>query len=177
METNTLIALGIGAVALFFGRKLLWLVVAVAGFLVGFLLLPELVPAVQEWSQGVRIGIGVVLGLILALVARTLTKFGAAILGFIFASTFAVPIVNGLELTQDLTDQTRLFVAVGAGLLGALLAYLLLDPAIIVLTSVWGATQMMRTASEQWELAAGWYGLILAALVALGLFVQFRSKY
>lgn len=176
METSTLVALAIGAVALFLGRRLLWLVVAVAGFLVGFLLLPELIPAVDDWSQGVRIGVGVALGLLLAIVARTLTKFGAAILGFIFASTFAVPIVNGLELTQDIGDQTRLIVAVGTGLLGALIAYLLVDPAIIVLTSVWGATQMMRTASEQWELDPGWYGLILAGLVALGLFVQFRSK-
>ena len=177
METSTLVALGAGALALFFGRKLLWLVVAILGFLVGYLLLPELIPAVEGWSSGVRIGIGIALGLVLALLSRTLTKFGAAILGFIFAATFAVPIVSGLDLTQDLSDQTRLFVAVGAGLLGALIAYVLVDPAIIALTAVWGATQMMRTATEQWEPAAGWYGLILAGLVALGLFVQFRGKY
>jgi hypothetical protein len=175
MDMTTLIALGAGVLALFAGRRLLWLVVAAAGFLLGYLL-PELIPATADWSDAVRIGIGVVLALLLALAARTLTQLGAAILGFLLASTFALPIVNGLELVGDASDTTQLVVAVGVGLIGAIVAALLLDPAFVVLTALWGGTQVMRTASAEWEVPPGWYGLILAGLVAAGVVVQFKSR-
>lgn len=176
MELETLVALATGAVALYFGRRVLWLAVAALGFLVGFLILPELFAPAAEWSEGVRIGVGAALGVVLAVMARTVTKFVAAIFGFIFAATFAVPLVEGLELVSRLSGGSQLLVVVGTGLVGAVIAYVMVDPALIVLTALWGGTQMMRVASTEWDVPPGWYGLVLAALVGTGLYVQFKHR-
>ena len=84
----------IGAGLLFFGRKVFWLFVAGAGFVVGLTLANRLLQS-PEWV-GVIIGLGI--GLLAALLAVFLQRFALGLAGFLaggyLALQFLVPLFH-----------------------------------------------------------------------------------
>jgi hypothetical protein len=76
----------IGAVILFFGRKLFWLCVAAVGFAAGVEIAPHLV---HEPSPLLALTVALVLGLIGALLALFLQKVAIAVLGFLAGGKLA----------------------------------------------------------------------------------------
>src|SRR5438094_3209652 len=79
----------IGAVILFFGRKLFWLCVAAVGFAAGF----DVAAYFHEPSVALQLAIALVLGFVGALLAMFLQKLAIGIAGFLAGGKLAVALV------------------------------------------------------------------------------------
>lgn len=152
----------LGAIVLFFGRSLYWLFVGIVGFLLGMQLADATLAAQEPW---VRVLIAVAAGVVGALLAIVAHRLVFATAGF-FAGGYLAIAAAGL-----LTDgNTAVWFLVG-GVVGAILAALLLDWAIIILSSLVGAGAIVAAI----QLAPALDAIIYLVLVALGVFVQARS--
>src|SRR6266481_5969178 len=123
----------IGAVILFFGRKLFWLCVAAVGFAAGVEIAPHLV---HEPSPLLSLTIALVLGLIRALLALFLQKIAIAVLGFLAGGKLAGAIAAAF-FVHYAQHSTIIFVI--GGIIGAILLLVLFDWALIVLSAFIGA--------------------------------------
>jgi len=81
----------IGAVILFFGRKLFWLCVAAVGFAAGVEVAPHLV---HDPSAILSLSVAIVFGFIGALLALFLQKVAIAVAGFLAGGKLALAIVT-----------------------------------------------------------------------------------
>src|SRR5438552_15804629 len=77
----------IGAVILFFGRKLFWLCVAAVGFAAGVEVAPHLI---HEPSAVLQLSVAIVFGFIGALLAMFLQKVAIAVAGFLAGGKLAM---------------------------------------------------------------------------------------
>ena len=139
METQQLIhdpsvalpGIVLGLVLLVFGRRLFWLFVGVTGFLFGLELASALLGDLPRWLQlAAALGLGLI-GVLVALFAQRLAFvlvgiYGGAYLAVVFARA------AGIEVEP-------LWLALPGGLGGGILAALLTDWVIIVLSSLVGA--------------------------------------
>jgi predicted neutral ceramidase superfamily lipid hydrolase len=152
----------LGLILLVFGLKLFWLFVAVAGFLSGMLFGDLLLPDQAQWIRLlVAVGAGV-LGALLAVLAQ---RVAFALAGFYGGAYLA------LILAQSLGGEGRsMLLFVVAGVIGAIIATLIMDRAIIVISSLVGAGVVV----EALPLGQGVRILIFMALVAAGILVQER---
>jgi len=123
----------IGAVILFFGRKLFWLCVAAVGFAAGVEIAPHLV---HEPSPLLALTVALVLGLIGALLALFLQKIAIAVLGFLAGGKLAGAIAAAF-FVHYAQYSTIIFLA--GGFVGAILLLALFDWALIVVSSLIGA--------------------------------------
>src|SRR5258707_10098948 len=85
----------IGAVVLFFGRKLFWLCVAAIGFAAGVELAPHFV---SDPTPLLQLTIALVLGFVGALLAIVLQKVAIGILGFATGGKLAVALAASYTL-------------------------------------------------------------------------------
>ena len=113
----------LGLVLLFFGRKLYWAFIAIAGFLVGMELANEYLADKDQW---IRIAAAVGAGLVGAIVGVFLQRLAFAIGGFFAGGYLAVRIVEHLNLQGD----HHIPMIIG-GVAGAIVAALVMDWAII----------------------------------------------
>ena len=123
----------IGAVILFFGRKLFWLCVAAIGFAAGVELAPHLV---HEPSALLSLTIAILLGIIGALLAVFLQKIAIGVLGFLAGGKLAGAIAAAF-FVHYAQHSTIIFVI--GGIIGAVLLLVLFDWALIVVSSLIGA--------------------------------------
>ena len=123
----------IGAVVLFFGRKLFWLCVAAIGFAAGVELAPHLV---HEPSALLSLTIALLLGIIGALLAVFLQKIAIAVLGFLAGGKLAGAIAAAF-FVHYAQHSTIIFVV--GGIIGAILLLVLFDWALIFVSSLIGA--------------------------------------
>lgn len=159
---NPLIDLVAGAVLLLLGRKLFWIFVAIAGFYLGFEVARSLAGEQPAWVLW-TIAIGA--GLIGAVLAMLLQRVGFALGGFYAGGYIALLAV---ERFAPGTIGVAAFVV--GGVIGAVLAALLMDWAIIVLSSLVGAALVVPALGLQPLASAAVY----AVLLAVGIVVQAR---
>ena len=107
-------------VLLFFGRKLFWFFVGIAGFLYGYGIVTQYFPSL---SWVISILIGTACGVVCALVAPYFERFLVAIAGFIAGSYAALWLFA--RLAPPGAGETWI-VYIAGGILGFLLAWLLL---------------------------------------------------
>ncbi len=150
-----------GVVLLVLGWKLFWLFVGVVGFAAG-LQAAQLVFGPQPfwvlWAAGLVCG---VIGAILALFFQ---KLAIGIGGFVAGSTIA------LHLTLMMGYHPGALVALIGGVVGVVALYLLFDWALIILSSVAGATFIIEALGRH----APYAPVLSAALVAAGVIFQAR---
>jgi hypothetical protein len=158
----SIVALLLGVLLLLAGRTLYWAFVAVAGFLVGWELAGELL---AEQPEAVRVLAAVVGGVIGALVGMLLQRVAFAVGGLFAGGYLGLALARGMELPGE----PLVWFAVGA-VLGAIVAAIVMDWAIIVLSSLAGAAAIV----DQFDLSASAAGLLLVALAAVGIVVQGR---
>jgi hypothetical protein len=153
----------LGTLLLLFGRQLFWAVVAVAGFLVGVEMATVVLEAQPVWVQ-ILAGVGVgVLGAIVAVIAQ---RLGFALLGF-----FAVGYLSMIA-GESLAPQSNLLVwFVIGGIAGAIVAAIVMDRALIVLSSLIGAAAII----SDLKLSPLLVLLVFIGLVVLGVVFQSRS--
>lgn len=151
----------LGAVVLFFGRRLYWLVIGVLGFLVGVQLTGQLLAETQLVVQLLAAVAAGVVGAVLAIMFQRIAfavggLFAGAYLAHGFAASFGAH-----------PDIQLIWLAIG-GVAGAVIAALVMDWAIIALTSLVGAGAIVNTL----VLPDGIVALLLVVLAALGIAVQ-----
>jgi uncharacterized membrane protein YeaQ/YmgE (transglycosylase-associated protein family) len=155
----------IGAVILFFGRKLFWLCVAAVGFAAGVEIAPHLV---QEPSPLLALTVALVLGLIGALLALFLQKIAIAVLGFLTGGKLAGAIAAAF-FVQYAEHSTIIFVI--GGIIGAVLLLVLFDWALIVVSSLVGAHLIQSSI----VLPPSGSTIVFIGLAVLGVLVQATS--
>src|SRR6266705_3131689 len=155
----------IGAVILFFGRKLFWLCVAAVGFAAGVEIAPHLV---QEPSPLLALTVALVLGLIGALLALFLQKIAIAVLGFLAGGKLAGAIAAAFFVHYA---QYSTFIFVIGGLIGAVLLLVLFDWALIVVSALIGA-HLIQSAIV---LPSSGSTIVFIGLAIIGILVQAAS--
>jgi Domain of unknown function (DUF4203) len=161
-----IVALLAGLALLLFGRRLFWLFVAVIGFMAGWHL------ALGGWREspgGGRLLVALfagLLGLVLALVAQ---KLAVALAGF-FIGAYLVASLLGWQFQALRPGQ--LLVLVVCGVVAAVVALLLFDIALILYSSVAGASLILD--GIHLRLGANARLLVLVLLAAFGAAVQAR---
>lgn len=158
--TNPIVDIVAGAVLLVLGRRLFWLFVAIAGFYFGFEVARALAAEQPAWLFW-TIAIGA--GLIGAVLAMLLQRVGFALGGF-YAGGY-IALVAAERFAPGTIGVAAFLVG---GVIGAVLATLLMDWAIIVLSCLVGAALVVPALGLQ-PLASA---LVYAGLVAVGIVVQ-----
>ena len=151
----------LGVLLLVLGWKFFWLFVGVVGFAAGLQAAPIVFgpqPFWMLWAAGLMCGI---IGAILALFFQHLA---IAIGGFVAGSTIALHLMLMLGY-----EPGALIVLIG-GAVGAVALYLLFDWALIILSSVVGATFIIDALGWQFPYAS----VLLMALIAAGVVFQAR---
>jgi hypothetical protein len=155
-----------GGLLIAFGRKLFWLYVALLGFATGLSMSARLFHVQPEWQQLV---IGIVFGIVGALLAYFFQEIAVAVAGFLggayVASSLLAVFVNNPAQNGDLLAWGLFLVG---GIIGAMLAIMLFDWALIILTSLAGALLVMEGLNL--PMPAGW--LIAFVLFAIGIILQ-----
>jgi hypothetical protein len=153
----------VGLAVLFFGRRLFWLFVGGIGFIVGFDIANQVLQGQSPW---LILLIAVVVGVLGAIVSIFLQRIVIGIAGFFSGGYF----LSALAMTQlhDKTELTHWIAFVVGGIIGAMLIMLLLNPALIFLSSLVGATAVAQNVSLNQSQQA----LLFFVLLILGIIVQ-----
>ena len=159
----------IGAVILFFGRKLFWLCVAAVGFAAGVEIAPHLV---HEPSPLLALAVALVLGLIGALLALFLQKVAVAVLGFLAGGKLAGSIAAAF-FVHYAQYSTVIFVI--GGVVGAILLLVLFDWALIVVSSLIGAHLIQSAIQGVLPLPTSGSTIVFVGLAVVGILVQAAS--
>ena len=152
----------IGAVILFFGRRIFWLCVAAVGFAAGMQVAPHLM---HEPTPVLQLSIAIVFGFIGALLALFLQKIAIAIAGFLAGGKLAMALVAAF-IAEGARYPGIAFVI--GGIIGAILLLALFDWALIVMSSVVGAYLIGQTIVLPQTGAT----ILFIALAAIGIVVQ-----
>lgn len=161
---STIVILVLGALLLVFGRKLFWLFVAAAGFVIGFTYAPGILGVQSENSALV---VGLMCGVVCGVIALFIQKIAISAAGFAATGFLAM---NYSEAIFHLTGDLRWIVFVAAGILGALLVHWVFDWTLIVVSSFVGATLIAQGIHSQ---NVYWLVVLLAAL---GIVIQARMR-
>ncbi len=153
----------IGAALLLFGRKLFWLFVGCIGFIVGAEFAGEVLQGQPEWLI-LLIALGV--GLLGAIVSVFLQRVLVGIAGF-FAGGYCLSTLATAMLHTKYEGMPWIAYVAG-GMFGAILIIALLEPALIVISSLAGATAV----SQNIPLDASAKTVILIVLLVFGIVVQ-----
>jgi hypothetical protein len=145
----------LGLIVLFFGRKLFWLFVGILGFLAGSQLAAIWLAGYPAWAV---LATSLLLGLGGALLAVFFERLAFALAGF-YCGVF---LTAGLSLETGFFPQSVLLLLAG-GLVGAVLAALVMDWALAALSALAGAgAVVMAMPLSPWIKAILWLGLALA---------------
>ncbi|MFW5943404.1 MAG: hypothetical protein ACOCXI_16485 [Chloroflexota bacterium] len=160
----------VGILSLFLGRQLFWLFVAAAGFVAGFNLAGRFLVDVAGW---LLLLVGLLVGVLGALLAVFAQRLAVAIGGF-FAGGYVLLYVSGLlGAANEGTLATVLFIV--GGIVGAVLISLLLDPALIFLSSALGAALLSNVIAGNLEMAQVGDSLLFVILLVVGIAVQWAA--
>ena len=127
-----LIALVVGVLLLFFGKRLFWLAAALVAFLFSWQLFGDLL------GPGLSLIIAVVLGIVFAWLAIKFIRIAAYLVGFL-AGAVALPLLMGVFEV----DMSGLFLAGIGGAIGLILVAVAFDWGLILITAWAGASAVV----------------------------------
>ena len=158
-----LVIILMGFSVLLFGRRLFWLFVAIAGFLVGIEFTRVFLADQPYWVM--LLG-GLSAGLLGALLAIFVERIAFAIAGFYAGAYLALILAHGFGAWGS-----SMHMFAFGGIIGAVFSLLFMDWAIILLSCLVGAGAIV----SQLDLVKTISVIIFAALVAVGTLIQARS--
>ena len=170
MEALTpIVAILLGLAIAFMGRKLLWLFIATAGFILAFQITSRFLGD-SAVSFLISVGVGAVAGYY----ATKFTNLLVNIAGFILIGNAALTIYGWFFSTEQLWIALLVF-AIG-GLIGLGLIRTMFSIAIIVISALGGAAMVADGAAALVPFLANpmWSAIIGFAVVALGFLYQYR---
>ena len=159
----------LGLVLAFAGRRFIWLLIALAGFWLGFQLVAWLLPGQDDTVQ---LLVGVVVGVFGAILARRFTEVLLWIAAFVLVG--AALLTLGEIFVPDNTLILVLLFVVG-GLIGLALVRWALGWAVIVISALGGAALVMQGLPGLLGTTPGTLNLVIGIVVAVaGFFVQWQ---
>ena len=160
------IALVVGVLLLFFGKRLFWLAAALVAFLFGWQLFGGLL------GPGISLVIALVLGVIFAWLAIKFIRIAAYIVGFL-AGAAALTLLAG---AFDLGMSTLILAGIG-GAIGLILVAVAFDWGLILITA-WAGASAVVFGLEKWvELGDSLVStVIFFVLLVVGVFWQASRK-
>jgi hypothetical protein len=160
-----LITLILGVGLLVSGRKIFWLFVAAAGFFTGVALISRFWKG-PEWLS---ILIGITFGILFAILALALKSFAISLAGFLLGGSALLTLASlmGFERSPLIWI---LYIIVG--ILGIILIRSFFDLALIVISSVAGASILVQLLDFKRPIAA----LAFVILMIMGLMVQLADR-
>lgn len=158
----TWILLLLGILLIFAGRNLFWLFVSGMGFLAGLTAAPLLF---RNMDSVMIVLLSIACGLVGLLLAQFVQKLGAALAGFL-AGAYVLDILMKLFLPG--MPPNNWFFHVFAGLVGAVMVLSFFEWALVILTSLSGATLV----TQSLQVPAAWSALILLLLLIVGVSIQ-----
>ena len=171
MNSTALVTVLIGVVLLILGRKVFWLFVGAAGFLIGINIAEQVM---TTGSDLMRLLIALLAGVIAALLAIFLQKVAIAVAGFVVGGYVAVELLRlygaALPAYVQVHPGTYWVPYIIGGIIGAILMVLLFDWALIVLSSLSGASMILHGVAVQRSAMA----ILYVILVLVGIVVQAR---
>ena len=133
-----LIALVVGVLLLFFGKRLFWLAAALVAFLLGWQLFGDLL------GPGLSLVIAVVLGIVFAWLAIKFIRIAAYIVGFLAGAAALSLLMGVFEI-----DMSGLFLAGIGGAIGLILVAIAFDWGLILITA-WAGASAVVFGLEKW---------------------------
>jgi hypothetical protein len=159
---NLVVNLVLGIALLILGRKFFWLFVGVIGFLVGANLAANYLQAQPEWVQLI---VAIAGGLVGALLAVVLQRVAIALAGFFAGGYLAAYLLQMVGVEPG--PLTWLPWVIG-GIIGAVLSLVLFDWALIILSSLTGASLIVQALAVEPSLNT----VVYLVLVVIGVIVQ-----
>ena len=159
----------IGALLLFLGRKIYWLSIGGVGFLLGYFLATHFLAVEQLW---VHFLIALVCGLTSAFLIYYFQRFAIALAGLIVGVYMIVLLFDILRFQVSYIYWIGL--AVGA-LLGAVLASVLFDWTLILLSSLAGAYVIVQNLPFDLQPLSSAVAFLL--LLVIGIVIQSRLMH
>jgi len=154
-----------GAVLLFFGRKLFWLFVAVVGFLFGLELGAQIMVGAEQWVVWL---VALVIGLVGALLAVLLQRVAIILAGAAAGGLFLM----NLAVAGGMNNTFQLAAFIVGAIVAGILAALLFDWALIILSAITGASLI----AGAFTLSPAAAALVALALSILGIIFQARMR-
>lgn len=162
---DNLLAILVGVVLLFAGRKLYWLFVGLVGFAAGLALSTTLLKVDAEWLKWlIAIGFGV-LGAILAV---GLQKVAVGVAGFIAGGYGLVYLMEILGI--NIENANWIFFIVG-GIIGLVLVLAVFEYALIILSSIVGSVLV----SQRLPISEALVTAAFLVMVLVGFLVQWAT--
>jgi hypothetical protein len=152
----------LGFIVLLFGMRLFWLFVGVVGFLFGMNLAAQFLAGQNEW---VIIAAGLVAGLIGAVLAVIFQRIAVAVAGFLAGAYIATYLLTALGV--DMGNFEWVVWIIG-GAIGGTLVFALFDWALILLSSLVGAS----LAAPALSVEPGLQTIIFFILAIVGIIFQ-----
>jgi hypothetical protein len=162
----TLLQLLIGGLLLVLGRKLFWLFVAALGFVVALRLTSNLFVHQPGW---IALAGALLAGVIGALLAIFLQRLAIAVAGFLAGAYLTMAV---LPVFLPHLEHSGWLVAVIGGILGAVLLSAVFDWALIVLSSLSGASLI----AQSLHLRSAGATLVFLVAAVLGIIIQAGMK-
>jgi hypothetical protein len=150
----------LGLIVLILGRKIFWLTVAIVGFLVGMELTGMFLADQPTW---VLLAVGLAAGLVGALLAVLVQRVAFGLAGFFAGAYLTVIVAQSLGAVD-----TSVILPIVGGVVGTLIAVLLMDWAIIVLSCLVGAGVVVAQLPLSPQVSA----IVFAGLVIIGIVIQ-----
>jgi len=154
----------IGIMLLIFGRKVFWLFVGIAGFMTGM----DIASRFLAGSDLFRLVVALSAGIISAFLAVLFYKVAVAISGFVIGGYVAIDLAHYFNIPSQ--HHLVWVPYVIGGIIGATLILLLLDWALIVLSSLAGASLIVRSIAMP---QAKWSSAFIV-LAVVGILIQAR---
>jgi len=161
-KTPKFLEIVIGTALLTMGRRIFWLFVGAAGFILGREFATRFPIGEPEWTP---LAVSLLAGFIGAIFAIFAQKFAVAVGGFILGSYTLASIAYSLGF-----ETTHWFFLVVGGAIGSLLVLVVFDWALIVLSSMTGA--MLIVQSGFFEHPAN----ILVSLIMLSVGIAIQTR-
>lgn len=153
----------VGAALLLFGRRLFWLLVGVVGFTFGYQYGAQVY---QGASEATLLAVALLAGVAGAVLAYFVQQLMVAVAGFMVGARLAVSVFNAVHPIPN--HEFWLLAFLAGGIIGAALLVAVFDAALLVLSSLFGASLIV----EAIELPPYQKLVLFVILLAVGLTVQ-----
>lgn len=150
--------LGIGL--LLVGRKLFWLFVATAGFFAGV----EIATRFWQGSEALAIIAGIVVGVLFALLAMALKTLAISLAGFFLGGSALLSLASAFGIERGV-----FILYIIGGILGVIFISVFFDWALIIISSVAGASMIAQTLDMSRVFMSG---VVFVVLLLIGIAVQ-----
>ena len=162
MNITVFLSVILGIFLLFFGRRLFWLFVGVAGFIAGLTFAPQFISGQSELTI---LLIALIAGVIGAFLAIMLEGLAILIAGFLAGGYLMTTLLVSIHIS--VSAEPSVIYIIG-GIIGLLLVAVFFDWAIIILSALMGAEILM----PHLHVSGSNYWLVFLGLVAIGIAVQ-----